>query len=121
VATGKVLQTTFSVASQDDLSDLSAKGWLFDCTDEELDACNIYKLQRKDDNVIQGLVAAEVVRGAVYVPLADSASHNQPNKKQYNGVGGHLFAIAIKLSLAMGFGGALCGYAGSVKSPFAYP
>jgi len=27
-----------------------------------------------------------------------------PNKK-YEGVGGHLFAIAIKLSLAMGFGG----------------
>ena len=67
--------------------------------------CNIYKLQIEGDNEIQGLVAAEVVRGAVYIHLAESAPHNQPHGKKYDGVGGHLFAIAVKLSLAMGFGG----------------
>ena len=46
-----------------------------------------------------------MVRGAVYVRLAESAPHNQPYNKKYDGVGGHLFAIAIKLSLANGFGG----------------
>jgi hypothetical protein len=105
IATDKVLQTTFSLATRDDVAGLKDKGWLFDWSDEELRDCNIYKLQLKGDAVIQGLVAAQVVRGAVYVPLAESAPHNQSGKKQYSGVGGHLFAIAIKLSMAMGFGG----------------
>jgi hypothetical protein len=105
VATGKVLQTTFCLASKEDLSDLSTKGWLFDWTDEELNNCNIYKLLVDGNDTIQGLVAAEVVRGAIYVNLAESAPHNRGSGKRYEGVGGHLFAIAIKLSYAMGFDG----------------
>jgi len=104
-STGNVLQTVFSIVSEDDISDLKKKGWLFDWTDEALRKTNIYKLMIKDDVVTQGLISAEVVRGAVYVHLAESAPHNrQPNKK-YDGVGGHLFAIAMKLSVSNGFGG----------------
>ena len=66
---------------------------------------NIYKLQLKDDDMIQGLVSAEVIRGAVYVRLVESAPHNLGKSKKYDGVGGHLFAIAVKLSYSMGFGG----------------
>jgi len=66
---------------------------------------NIYKLQLKDDDIIQGLLAAEVVRRAVHIRLAESAPHNIGKNKKYSGVGGHLFAIAIKLSNAMGFNG----------------
>jgi len=62
-------------------------------------------LQLKDDEVIQGLVATEFFRGAVYINLAESAPHNQPPNKKYDGVGGHLFAIAIKLSIAVDCGG----------------
>jgi len=105
IKTGKVLQTTFSVAENYEIQNLQAKGWNFNWADEELDYCTIYKLQLKDDDVIQGLVAAEVVRGAIFVPLAEAAPHNQSCNKKYEGVGGHLFAIAIKLSVAMGFGG----------------
>lgn len=105
ISTGKILQTTFSVARSDELINLQAHGWNFDWSDKELAYCNIYKLQVKDHEEIQGLVAAEVVRGAVYVHLAESAPHNLAPNKKYDGVGGHLFAIAIKLSLAMGFGG----------------
>jgi hypothetical protein len=105
VTTGKVLQTTFSIAPHDEITGLQANGWSFDWADEDLCYCNIYKLQLKDDNIIQGLVAAEVVRGAVYVHLAESAPHNLSKNKQYEGVGGHLFAIAMKLSMVNGFGG----------------
>jgi len=105
ISTGKILQTTFSVAKTNELSNLQASGWNFDWSDRELAYCNIYKLQVENDEVIQGLVAAEVVRGAVYIHLAESAPHNLAPIKKYDGVGGHLFAIAIKLSLAMGFGG----------------
>ena len=105
VLTGKILQTTFSIATDSDVSNLAKKGWLFDWTDESLAKANIYNLLVKDDDTIQGLVAAEVVKGAVYVHTVESAPHNRGTNKQYIGVGGHLFAIAIKLSVVNGFNG----------------
>ena len=105
ISTGKIYQTTFSIAEIEDLDGLQAKGWNFDWADNELSRYNIYKLQLMDDAVTQGLVAAEVIRGAVYIRLAESAPHNLGDNKMFEGVGGHLFAIAIKLSNAMGFNG----------------
>ena len=94
------MQTVFSIASDEDISGLLGKGWLFDWSDEELRKTNIYRLLIVGDDTIQGLISAEVVRGAVYVHLAESAPHNLPPNKKYDGVGGHLFAIAMKLSLS---------------------
>jgi len=105
ISTGDIYQTTFSIAEIEDLDGLQEKGWNFDWADSELSRYNIYKLQLKDDEDIQGLVAAEVIRGAVYIRLAESAPHNLGKRKKFEGVGGHLFAIAIKLSNAMGFNG----------------
>ena len=105
ISTGEIFQTTFSVANNDEVVGLQDKGWNFNWADKELSRSNIYKLQLKDDDEIQGLVSAEVVRGAVYVRLIESAPHNLGRDKRFDGVGGHLFAIAIKLSLAMGFNG----------------
>ena len=105
ISTAKVHQTVFSLASEDDTAGLTEKGWLFDWTDYELSGTNIYKLLIKGDNTIQGLVATEIVRGAVYVHLAESAPHNRGKHKKYYGAGGHLFAIAAKLSIVNGFGG----------------
>ena len=105
VSTGKELQTTFCLAKPDEIRGLQSKGWNFDWADRELARCNIYKLQLDADDAIQGLVATEFFRGAVYISLAESAPHNQSKDKHYDGVGGHLFAIAIKLSMAVGCGG----------------
>ena len=105
VATDKIFRTTFSVATNDELKGLQEKGWNFDWSSSELQRTNIYKLQLKDGDAIQGLVSAEVVRGAVYIHLAESAPHNLGVNKKFEGVGGHLFAVAIKLSVAMGFNG----------------
>lgn len=105
VATGNVLQTTFCLAAEEDIFGLIEKGWFFDWADEELQKTNIYKLLVEGDGTVQGLVSAEVIRGAVYVHLVESAPHNRGADKKYEGVGGHLFAIAMKLSVANGFGG----------------
>ena len=105
VSTGKVLQTTFATASDSEITGLNKSGWFFDWRDKALQNTNIYKLLIKGDNTVQGLVAAEVVRGAVFIHLVESAPHNRGLAKQYEGVGGHLFAIAIKLSMVNGFGG----------------
>lgn len=105
VSTGNVLQTAFSLAAEDDIAGLPEKGWLFDWASNELSRTNIYKLMVKGDDTVQGLVAAEVIRGAVYIHLVESAPHNIGKNKKYEGVGGHLFAIAIKLSIVNGFDG----------------
>jgi hypothetical protein len=105
VATGKVLQTTFCLASETEISGLTEQGWFFDWAGQELRKTNIYKLLIVGDDTIQGLVSAEVIRGAVYVHLVESAPHNRGTGKKYEDVGGHLFAIAIKLSIANGFDG----------------
>jgi len=101
----KLTPCLVEVATEDDISGLSEKGWLFNWSDDSLKKTNIYKLLIKGDDHIQGLISAEVVRGAVYIHLVESAPHNLEENKQYEGVGGHLFAIAIKLSIANGFGG----------------
>ena len=105
VSTEKELRTVFSITSDKDISGLEEKGWLFDWTANELRTMNIYKLIVNGDDRVQGLVSAEVVRGAVYVHLVESAPHNRGSTKQYEGVGGHLFAIAMKLSMVNGFDG----------------
>lgn len=42
---------------------------------------------------------------AVYVKIAESAPHNFGTSKEYIGVGGHLFAIAVQRSYELGYGG----------------
>lgn len=105
VSTGAIKQTTFSLATAKDTLALQSRGWHFNWAARDLMRSNIYKLQLKGDSVIQGLVATEFFRGAVCVNLAESAPHNRPSNKLYEGVGGHLFAIAIKLSMAVDCGG----------------
>ena len=105
VSTGEMLPTVFSLAKDKELIGLQKKGWNFNWADDELKSMNIYKLTLKNDKVIQGLVAAQIGRGVVYAALAESAPHNLGKSKQYKGVGGHLFAIAVKKSMDLGYDG----------------
>ena len=104
-STGKILPTVFSLATTEDVSNLPAKGWNFDWSDAALATTNIYKLLVNGDDTVQGLISAEIGKGTVFVQLTESAPHNLGENKQYIGVGGHLFAIAMRLSEALGFGG----------------
>ncbi len=103
--TGIIKPTSFSEASVSELSSL--KGWNFDWTDNQLKNSEIYKLIIKGDARIQGLIAITDYQKdkAVYVDIAESAPHNLGDNKEYNGVGGHLFAIAAKISMDKGYGG----------------
>lgn len=103
--TGEIVPTTFGKASKSELKKL--KGWKFNWLDKDLSKAEIYKLCVKGDDMIQGLVAVtEFERDqALYVNIAESAPHNFGNNKEYNGVGGHLFAIAANESKRRGYGG----------------
>lgn len=103
--TGELVSTSFSRASSQDLQNL--KGWKFNWRAKDLSKCEIYKLTVSGNDSIQGLVAiTDFSRdAAVYVNLAESSPNNLGASKQYNGVGGHLFAIAAERSVQLGHGG----------------
>ena len=101
--TGKILPTVFSLASKEDIA--STKHWAFDWRMNIQEKLIVYKLLVKGSDEIQGLIATEIFNGAVYVVLTEAAPHNRGEAKKYEGVGGHLFAIAMRLSVALGFGG----------------
>ncbi|MDR1674357.1 MAG: hypothetical protein LBR54_02770 [Oscillospiraceae bacterium] len=107
-ATGKIVKTVFSLARHNELSGLKEQGWMFDWVSAELETAIIYKLTLKNDDAIQGLSAIGIDKSqyAIHIKMVESAPHNKKaNGKKYKGVGGHLFAIAIKLSAELGFGG----------------
>ena len=105
--TGELVPTVYEKATKKELSEL--QGWNFNWLDKDLKDSEIYKLCIVGDNNIQGLVAITDYQKdmAVYVNIAESAPHNLGKDKKYSGVGGHLFAIAAKISYDKGYGGFL--------------
>lgn len=104
-ATGKVLDTEV-VPIKIKPSDYS--GWKFDWSNEQKENdVNIYALRIKGSDAIQGLVSTKVDKATkgVYVSLVENAPQNFGSKGKYEGVGGHLFAEAIKQSYNAGYNG----------------
>jgi hypothetical protein len=78
----------------------------------------IYAIVLKGSVDIQGLVALRPDENmqAVFITWMVASPFNNPElldgkEKRYNGVGGHLFAVAVKRSLDYGYGGAVTGFA----------
>ena len=103
--TGEIVPTTYSPINKEDLPKLG--NWLFNWRGKDLKGSEIYKLSVKGSHEIEGLIALtkDEKNKAVYVQLVESAPHNKGTDKKYNGVGGHLFAIAMQKSLDAGYGG----------------
>ena len=77
--------------------------------------CEVYALVVRGTMDIQGLVAVEDTPdyGALYISWAVASPSNNPElceSKRYNGVGGHLLAIAIDRSEQLGYGGDVTGF-----------
>jgi hypothetical protein len=109
VATGGILDTVYSRAGKDELKGLKKKGWLINWDAKDFHDAEIYKILIKGDTQIQGLVALTDTPKdkAVYINFVESAPHNRGESKKYKGVGGHLFAIAVKRSIDLGYDGFL--------------
>ena len=78
----------------------------------------IYAIVLKGSVDIQGLVALRPDSNmqAIFITWMVAAPVNNPEllngkNKKYNGVGGHLFAVAVKKSIDYGYGGAITGFA----------
>ena len=107
--TGEIIDTNYSIVKKSELKSLKKKGWNFNWLAEDLSDATIYKLTLKNDDEIQGLIAVTDYPKdkALYINLAESAPSNIGLNKKYEGVGGHLFAIAAQVSLLKGYGGFL--------------
>jgi len=109
IETGELISTSYSKAGHGELKGLKRQGWNFNWTSKSLKNCEVYKLTIENDRNIQGLIAIEDIKRdkAVYIRIVESAPHNFGKNKRYNGVGGHLFAIAAKRSTELGYDGFL--------------
>ena len=107
--TGKILDTIYNRATSNDIRDLKKRGWLFNWNAANLRGADIYKLALDGDVDPQGLIAIsdDPDNYAIYVNLVESAPQNKGKGGNFEGVGGHLFAIAAKLSVDKGYGGYL--------------
>ena len=119
VKTGKLVDTVVSrVENPSELTGYNKRtGWYTNWAKTPKDV-EIYKLCVKGDNIVQGLIGIKPVEDhqAVYLHWATAAPHNNPQlldgaPKKYEGVGGHLMAIAAEKSIEYGYGGAMYGFA----------
>ncbi len=108
-STGKILGTIYNRATSSDIKGLKKNGWLFNWNAASLKGTDIYKLALDGDVDPQGLIAIsdDPDNYAIYVNLVESAPHNKGKGGDFEGVGGHLFAIAAKLSVDKGYEGYL--------------
>ncbi|MCL2176439.1 MAG: hypothetical protein FWB72_00570 [Firmicutes bacterium] len=95
---GKELDTEFE--ELEDFSTLKGlKNFGFEWDKVDSDEFKIRALRVKGQKEIQGLVAYRIDKGGVYVELVESNQKNVKKEKgSYAGVGGHLFAEAVRIS-----------------------
>lgn len=76
---------------------------------------SVFAIKANEDERIQGLIALKHNKkksSAVHIEIVEAAPFNNPHnknyvQKEYSGVGGHLFAEAVRQSYEAGFGGAV--------------
>ena len=85
------------------ISNNKLEEWEFDWKSEQKSGNLIYQLFVEDDPRIQGLISLRIRNDiqAIEVNVVEAAPFNNPHnpyfrKKEYYGVGGHLFALAVK-------------------------
>lgn len=108
LSNGEIIQTELEeyIPNGDEL-----KNWEFDW-ERAAKEYVIFKLIAEGDKRIQGLLALKEDKEnmAMYIGLVESSPFNNPHnalfvKKEYSGVGAHLFAEAVKQSYEKGYDG----------------
>ena len=115
--TGDIVETeVLKVTRKSFLSKFNQKTGWYENWSKLVDENEIYALVVKGTVDIQGMIAikADYDMGCLFLSWAVAAPHNNReivNVKKYNGVGGHLLAIAAQKAFDYGFHGDMTGYA----------
>lgn len=120
--TGEIVQTTVSkITRKTALKQYNEKtGWNVNWANTPKDVV-VYALRVKGNDAVQGLVGIKDDPGAqaVFIHWASTAPGNNKllnnGKQDFEGVGGHLFAIAAQASIDLGYGGYMHGFASNKK------
>ncbi len=99
--TGKIVQTEY-VKKKTKIRSVEYKGWKFDWSTPQKNGYDIYELFVEGDDAVQGRIALKIDGGVADVDIVEAAPYNVGHKGKYEGVGGHLFAIACKMSMDAG-------------------
>lgn len=115
--TGEIKDTVvFKIQSRSYLKEFKRKdGWHINWNEVPRDI-EVYALALRENNEIQGLIGVKNDQNsfAAYIHWACTAPRNNKHEfgsQKYEGVGGHLFAIAAEKSMEWGYGGAIHGFA----------
>ena len=102
--TGEQVKTEYRLRSTS-ITPKEYKGWKFDWSKTEKNGYNIYELFLADNDTVQGRVSLRIDGGVADVDIVETAPHNYGHTGKYQGVGGHLFAIACQVSVEAGCDG----------------
>ena len=97
-ADGKIVETEYRKRSSK-IKQTDYKNWKFNWSLPEKNNYEIYELFVKGDEKVQGRIALKIDGGVADVDIVETAPHNYGHNGKYEGVGGHLFAIACQCSL----------------------
>lgn len=107
-ATGQRVHTTFrevtTAITPSYAQELIKQGWIFDWSKPQTEGHLVYELTARGSADVQGRIALSHVleEGYTHIDIIESAPWNRSAEHRYAGVGGHLIAIACKLSRDVG-------------------
>lgn len=103
-STGKQIETEYRLRTVP-IKPKEYKGWKFDWSMTEKKGYDIYELFLADNDIVQGRISLKIDGGVADVDIVEAAPHNYGHIGKYQGVGGHLFAIACQVSRDAGCDG----------------
>lgn len=120
--TGEIVNTSVKqIPNKADLKQYNEKtGWNVNWSRTPKDV-DVYAINAQGNDAVQGLIGIkdDPNAKAVFIHWASTAPGNNKllnkGKQDYEGVGGHLFAIAAQKSIELGYGGYMHGFAANKK------
>lgn len=102
--TGNVVGTKY-VERNTTITKKECRGWKFDWSKTQKNGYTVYELFVEGDDTVQGRISLTIDGGVAEVDIVESAPHNYGHTGKYEGIGGHLFAIACQISIEAGCDG----------------
>lgn len=99
--TGKIVETNYQKRDTK-IERKEYQGWKFDWSISQNNGYSIYELFVNGDATVQGRIGLKIEGGVANVDIVETAPHNYGHTGKYEGVGGHLFAIACQVSMENG-------------------
>lgn len=103
-STGDIVETDY-IERETAIKKKEYTGWKFDWSITQKAGYTIYELFVSGDDTVQGRISLKIDGGVANVDIVETAPHNYSHNGKYQGVGGHLFAIACQISLEAGCDG----------------